>query len=462
MKDILIVDDEKDIRCLVAGILEDEGYIARVAGDSDTAFSEIERTMPSLVVLDIWLQGSKLDGLEVLGALAERYPRLPVVIISGHGNVDTAVAAIRLGAYDYIEKPFKADKLLVVAQNAIEQARLQRENDDLWRRAGMSFALIGRTQSAAKLDAEVEKLAQTQSRVMLAGPQGVDKETIARQIHVRSARCKGSFVAVHGLVVGDDVGKIERQLLGTQTDGSIEIGLFEEAQGGTLFLDEISAFPRPIQNLILKILNEESITRLGGTQSSKIDVRVLSSSSIDPQKAIAENNLCVDLYHRLSVVEIEVPGLSARREDIPHLVDYFVAAFSDQLNIVPRNMEHEVMVVLQSYAWPGNMRQLRNCIEHMLLESITQNTDCLTMTCLPREILTDTDINDIAIAPDHVMTLPLRDARERFEREYLSAQVERFSGNISRTAAFIGMERSALHRKLKSLGVLSDIHAKTP
>jgi len=459
--DVLIVDDEQDIRNLIAGILEDEGYRPRTAADSDSALREISSRCPSLVLLDVWLQGSQLDGLEILSILRERYAHLPVVIISGHGNIDTAVSAIRSGAWDYIEKPFKADKLLLTVRRAIEAAKLKRENNELRRKVEVSFALIGQAGVIEQLNAKIGKLAQTNSRVMITGPAGAGKEAAARQIHNQSPRMNQNFIAIHGAIIGSDVEQAKRIVFGREVDGDVETGLIEQAHGGTLFLDDISSFPLELQNTVLKTLVEGGFTRVGGTQKVAVDVRVLSSCAGNVEQLMADGVLREDLFHRLNVVTLDVPGLSKRRDDIPFLVEHFINTIADQLNMAPRKAGHDVMAVLQSHSWPGNVRQLRNCIEHMMLTCLSRNSEQLTLEHLPNEILSDTDVNESASTSTHIMSLPLREARERFEREYLVAQIERFSGNVSRTAEFVGMERSALHRKMKSLGISAVNHAKS-
>ena len=457
--DVLIVDDEMDICDLVAGVLEDEGYEARVANDSDSALREITRRCPAVVLLDVWLQGSRLDGLEILNILRERYPHLPVVIISGHGNIDTAVAAIRSGAYDYIEKPFKTDKLLVTVSRAIEAARLQRENAELKRRAVIQFTLVGNTQAMDQLSTKIDKLAQSNSRVMIVGPSGAGKEAAAHQLHSRSGRAGNNFIGVHAAMLGDDGEQIERLLFGYEEDGYIEPGLIEQAHGGTLYLDEVCQFPQVHQKAILKMLIDGHITRIGGSQPVDIDVRVLSSCSGNVEKRIADGALRKDLYHRLNVMTLDVPGLNKRRDDIPYLVNYFVGRLAQQMNMPVREAGDDVLAVLQSHDWPGNVRQLRNTVEHMMLTSHAVNSECLTLEHLPSDILSQTNVGDNVGESRHIMSLPLRDARECFERDYLVAQIERFSGNISRTAEFVGMERSALHRKMKSLGISGGNHA---
>ncbi|MBL6786694.1 MAG: sigma-54-dependent Fis family transcriptional regulator [PS1 clade bacterium] len=459
--DVLIVDDEKDIRDLIAGILVDEGYSPRTAADSDAALREITSRCPSLVLLDVWLQGSRLDGLEVLNILRERYPDLPVIIISGHGNIETAVSAIRQGAYDYIEKPFKSDKLLLTVRRASENARLHRENIELRRKNGIHFELIGQASVIEQLNMQIDKLAQTNSRIMINGPAGSGKEIVAGRLHSRSPRANQNFVTIHSAMMGDDLERIEKMLFGYETEDFVEVGQIEQAHNGTLYLDNIAHFPSEIQGEILKFILKGYFTRVGGNDNVNVDARILSSCSLPPEQLIRDGLLREDLFHRLQVVALDVPGLTKRRDDIPLLVEFYISAIADQINVTPRQAGHDVMAVLQSHNWPGNVRQLRNCVEHMMLNSVARQSDVLTIDMLPKEIVSETDVSETITRSGHIMSLPLREARERFEREYLIAQIDRFSGNVSRTAEFVGMERSALHRKLKSLGIAGSNHAKS-
>ncbi|WP_412058524.1 sigma-54-dependent transcriptional regulator [Bartonella sp. DGB2] len=450
--DILVVDDEADIRDLVSGILDDEGYEARVASNSDEALSEIDSRVPRLIFLDIWLQGSRLDGLALLDEIKIRYPSVPVVMISGHGNIETAVSAIKRGAYDYIEKPFKADRLLLVANRAIETSKLKREVIELRKRSSDTPGLLGHSAVMNHLRQTLEKVARTNSRVMIAGPSGSGKETVARAIHQLSSRANGPFVAINAAVMTPE--RMEIELFGTEMDsGERKIGALEEAHGGTLYLDEVADMPRETQNKILRVLVEQSFERVGGTKRVKVDVRVISSSAQNLESLISEGAFREDLFHRLSVVPVRVPRLSERREDIPELVEHFIQQICSQLGIKPRVLANDAMAALQAHTWPGNVRQLRNNIERLLiLIQDEAGNGPITADLLPAEVgdVLPRLTND---ADQHIMALPLREARELFEKEYLTAQINRLGGNISRTAEFIGMERSALHRKLKLLGV---------
>jgi two-component system nitrogen regulation response regulator NtrX len=451
--DILIVDDEADIRELVAGILDDEGHTARTAADADSALKEIESRRPALLFLDIWLQGSRLDGLALLDQVKQQHPDLPVVMISGHGNIETAVSAIKRGAYDYIEKPFKTDRLVLVTERALEASRLKREVRVLREKSGESSSLIGQSSAMNHLRNLIEKVAPTNSRIMISGPSGSGKESVARAIHELSHRAAGPFVVLNAATITPE--RMEMELFGTEkVDGEArKVGALEEAHGGTLYLDEVADMPRETQNKILRVLVDQTFQRVGGSNRVTVDVRVLSSTARDLEREIGEGAFREDLFHRLSVVPIRVPALAERRDDIPSLVDYFVEQVSRQTGLPRRRIADDALVVLQAHDWPGNIRQLRNNVERLLILARGDATQEITVEMLPAEIGKMLPATPGRGGGEHLMTLPLRDAREVFEREYLSAQVARFGGNISRTAEFVGMERSALHRKLKSLGV---------
>jgi len=451
--DVLIVDDEADIRGLVAGILEDEGHGTRTAADADQALVEIGRRRPSLVFLDIWLQGSRMDGLSLLDEIVRDFPEVPVVMISGHGNVETAVSAIKRGAYDYIEKPFKVDRLVLVAERALEAFKLRREVRDLRQRSGESLRLIGTSPSMNQLRHLIEKVAPTNSRVMISGPSGAGKELVARSIHERSSRSGGPFVVANAAAITPD--RMELELFGNEANGGAarKVGALEEAHGGTLYLDEVADMPRETQNKILRVLVDQTFQRVGGSSRVSVDVRIISSTARDLEREIADGAFREDLFHRLSVVPLRVPALAERRDDIPGLVDFFVEQISRNTGLPARQVGPDAMAVLQAHDWPGNIRQLRNNVERLLILARGEASDIITADMLPPEIGEMLPATPGRAGGEHLMSLPLRDAREIFEREYLSAQVNRFGGNISRTAEFVGMERSALHRKLKSLRV---------
>ena len=451
--DILIVDDEADIRELVSGILADEGHGTRMAADGDSALAEIGKRRPSLVFLDIWLQGSRLDGLGLLDEIKRDHADLPVIMISGHGNIETAVSAIKRGAYDYIEKPFKSDRLVLVAERALEASKLRREVRTLREKAGDATRLLGDSSAMNHLRAMIEKVAPTNSRVMIFGASGVGKELVARTIHELSGRAGGPFVVLNAATIVAD--RMEHELFGTEPmNGSARrVGALEEAHGGTLYLDEVGDMPRETQNKILRVLVDQTFQRVGGTARVSVDVRIISSTGRDLESEIGEGAFREDLFHRLAVVPIRVPALAERREDIPQLVRHFAEQISRSTGLPQRTIGDDAMAVLQAHDWPGNIRQLRNNVERLMILARGDAKDVITSEMLPQEIGEMLPTTPGRAGGEHLMSLPLRDAREIFEREYLTAQVNRFGGNISRTAEFVGMERSALHRKLKSLGV---------
>ncbi|AQX30479.1 MULTISPECIES: sigma-54-dependent transcriptional regulator [Bartonella] len=447
--DILIVDDEADIRELIAGILNDEGYETRVACHADEALAQINERVPKLIFLDIWLQGSRLDGLALLDEIKARHPSLPVVMISGHGNIETAVSAIKRGAYDFIEKPFKTDRLILVAERTLENSKLKRELLELRQRSSEIQELLGTSTVMKHLRQVIEKVAPTNSRIMITGPSGAGKEMVARTIHALSARSNGPFVTINAATIVPE--RMEIELFGNEIEGSErKIGALEEAHGGILYIDEISDMPRETQGKILQVLTTQTFERVGGTKRVKVDVRVISSTAQNIENLISDGRFREDLFHRLAVVPITVPPLSARREDIPELVRHFVKVISHQLGIKPREISDDVIAVLQAHTWPGNVRQLRNNIERLLI--LVRDDEPITTELLPVEV-SDSFPRVKIDTDENIMDLPLREARELFEKRYLVAQIGRLGGNISRTAEFIGMERSALHRKLKALGV---------
>ncbi|MFL6737628.1 MAG: sigma-54-dependent transcriptional regulator [Sphingomicrobium sp.] len=449
--EVLVVDDEADIRELVAGVLEDEGYAVRSAADSTAAIDAIDDRRPSLVLLDVWLQGSKLDGLQLLEQIKRRDPSLPVLMISGHGNLDTAVAAIREGAVDFIEKPFKADRLLHLVGRATETDRLRREVATLRHQLGPDDQLDGTSVAINTVRATLKRVAPTGSRVLITGPAGVGKEIAARMIHNWSPRAAAPFIVLSAAMMSPE--RVEEELFGSEQNGVSRPGLLEQAHGGTLFLDEIADMPTTTQAKILRVLTDQSYNRVGGQRPVKVDVRVLSATSRNLADEIAAGRFREDLYYRLNVVPVRIPSLRERREDIPELVDHFLTRFAAERRIQTPELSKEAMAALQAHDWPGNVRQLRNIIERTLILTPGDRVGCIEVDLLPPEILDSQGSTGLGGASLAIMGSPLREARESFEREYLKIQIRRFSGNISRTASFIGMERSALHRKLKALGL---------
>ena len=451
--DILIVDDEMDIREIVSGILSDEGFGTRTAKNSDEALAAIEARRPNLAFLDIWMQGSKLDGLQLLKVVKEQHPTLPVVMISGHGNIETAVSAIKMGAYDFIEKPFKADRLVLIAERALEASRLRRELSDLRTRSGAVNKIVGRSSAMNQLRQVIERVAPANSRIMISGASGAGKELTARTIHDTSGRASAPFVVINAAAITPNMMEVE--LFGEEpTDGRLrKVGALEEAHGGTLYIDEIADMPRETQGKILRVLIDQNFQRVGGTTRVHVDVRIISSTARDLAALIAEGNFREDLFHRLSVVPVRVPSLSEHRDDIPELLGFFMEQLSGSTGMPQRRIAEDAMAVLQSHDWPGNIRQLRNNVERLMILAAGDPEAELTAEMLPSEIGTLVPATPNGSGGEKLMSLPLREAREVFEREYLVAQISRFGGNISRTAEFIGMERSALHRKLKSLSI---------
>jgi two-component system nitrogen regulation response regulator NtrX len=458
--DILVVDDEADIRELIAEILEDEGFTVRTANNSDAALKTLAQRVPSLMILDIWLQGSELDGLGILELCQERYPFLPIIMISGHGNIETAVNSIKMGAFDFIEKPFEAEHLLHVIGKAAELSSLRRENEELKLRGACSTekTLIGNSPAIALIKSTIEKVAPTNSRILITGEEGTGKEVVARMIHDNSLRKAGPFIMFNAASLHP--AQVDAELFGIESTnpggGAEKLGLFERAHGGTLFIDEVADMSRETQGKFLKALHDQSFSRVRGSSRVSIDVRVISSSSKHLQEEMQRGNFREDLYYRLNVVPILMPSLRDRREDIPELCDYFMAQAAKATGAVKRSFSPDAMAVLQSYYWAGNIRHLRNVIEWIMIMVSHRPEQVIDETMLPPEL--KVQHHTVVSSEDHsaIMSLPLREAREVFEKQYLITQITRFGGNISKTASFIGMERSALHRKLKLLGLHSD------
>ncbi len=457
--DILIVDDDPAVRDAIAAILTDEGYDVRHAPDGPIALAEIESRPPGLVLLDIWLEGSRLDGLQVLDQIRRTAEDLPVIVISGHGTIETAVTAIKKGAYDFLEKPFNADRLLVLIERAREAARLKRENAELKLKLGDERELIGRSPAIQQVRNAIQRVALTGSRVLISGPPGVGKEIVARLIHASSRRAEAPFLVINAATMAPE--RMEVELFGCEAgflgpDRTRQLGTFERAHGGTLLLDEVADMPLETQGKILRVLQEQSFLRLGGQRRIEVDVRVIAASNRDLQSEIAAGRFREDLFYRLNVVPIRVPALSERRADIPMLAGYFMARAAEAAGLPARRLSPEALALLQSADWPGNVRQLRNVLEWLLIMAPGDPKTEIGVDSLPPEFVETATAGLGASGNGELMVLPIREAREHFERAYLQAQLERFSGNISRTASFVGMERSALHRKLKSLNIHTD------
>ncbi|OIQ32045.1 MAG: sigma-54-dependent Fis family transcriptional regulator [Alphaproteobacteria bacterium MedPE-SWcel] len=451
MSDILIVDDERDIRELVSDILEDEGYATRKAANSDDCIAALEEAQPALLILDIWLKDSQMDGIDILKTVKQDYPEVPVVIISGHGNIEIAVAAIKQGAYDFIEKPFNIDQLMVVIRRAMETSRLRRENMDLRRKEVGVAEMVGVSPAFRTLIGQLDKVTKSNGRVMLTGPAGSGKEVAARYIHSNSNRSGAPFITVNCASIEPE--RMEDVLFGRESsERGIEPGLLEQADGGVVFFDEVADMPAGTQSKILRVLVDQQFVRLGGTEKLKVDLRVISASNRDLEREIANGTFRQELFHRLNVVPINVPALSERREDIPLLAEHFIAYFNTTQGLPLRGLSDDAVALLQTMMWPGNVRQLKNLVERVLI--LGETSEAIQAKDLPREE-EKIETEGRVVLSGALATLPLREAREAFEREYLLTQINRFGGNISRTASFVGMERSALHRKLKSLGVVT-------
>ncbi|WP_227268038.1 nitrogen assimilation response regulator NtrX [Roseobacter weihaiensis] len=457
MSDILIVDDERDIRELISDILLDEGYATRLAGNSDDAMAAINAESPALIVLDIWLKDSRMDGIDILKTVKRDNPDVPVVIISGHGNIEIAVAAIKQGAYDFIEKPFNIDQLLVVIRRAMETSRLRRENQTLRRRDVAQSEMIGSSAAFRTLVSQLDKVTKSNGRVMLTGPAGCGKEVAARYIHANSNRASAPFVTVNCAGVAPD--RMEEVLFGRETpDRGVEPGLLEEAHGGIIYFDEVADMPIGTQSKILRVLVDQQFQRVGGNDKVRVDLRVISSTNRHLEEAIAAGTFREELYHRLNVVPIAVPSLEERREDIPELAGHFIAEINASQGLPLREISEDAIALMQTMEWPGNVRQLKNLIERVLI--LGDSTGPIETRELP--VADDpADSESRVVLSGALATLALREAREAFEREYLLTQINRFGGNISKTANFVGMERSALHRKLKSLGVVTSAKSGT-
>ncbi len=448
--DILIVDDERDICDLVAGVMEDEGYEARTASNSDEALEAIRQRRPSLALIDVWLQGSRLDGLGLVEAIKSFDPTLPIIVISGHGGLDTAVAAIRRGAFDFIEKPFEAERLLHLVSRATESERLKFENEQLRERVGQADELTGTSAAINNVRATLKRVAGTGSRVLITGAPGVGKEVAARVLHGWSGRNSAAFRVISSARMDPET--VEAELFGTEgPDGAIRVGVLEQAHGGTLFLDEIADMPLTTQGKILRVLTEQSFARVGGRTTIRVDVRIISGSASDLLEAISDNRFREDLYYRLNVVPVHIPPLRERRDDIISLCEHFIMRYAADRRIAVPTISPEALAALQAHDWPGNVRELRNVIERVMILAPGDRLAKIDIDMLPTELVRGGA--DILPNAESITSIPLKEARENFEREYLRIQIRRFSGNISRTAGFIGMERSALHRKLKLLGL---------
>lgn len=451
--EILIVDDEADIRNVIADLLQDEGYQTRTAEDGEKAVEQVRARRPNLVILDIWLGNSRFDGIKALEIIQKEYPGLPTIMMSGHGNIETAVNAIKMGAYDYVEKPFKAERLLFVIKRALETSQLRQENQQLKQRVGSDRPLIGVSSYMTALRSTIEKVASSNGRVFITGPTGSGKETIARKIHTLSPRAAvGPFLVANCATISPEL--FDEEIFGREEEGRvIKVGLLEQAQGGTLMLDEIADISTASQSKLARVIHENCLKRLGGDKPIEVDVRIISTTSKDVAALVKSGQFREDLYYRLNVVPVKVVPLSERREDIALLADQFLSDYSKAHGHVKKHLTEEAATILKAYDWPGNIRQLKNLIEWVMIMSAEKPDLAITPDLLPPEIRSNMPSSPQVEDSFELLQLPLREARDYFEKKYLLSQVSRFYGNVSQTASFIGMERSALHRKLKSLGL---------
>jgi two-component system nitrogen regulation response regulator NtrX len=455
-KSILIVDDEEDIRMLVADIVEEQGFKPLLAANSLEALTFIDTHIPSACLLDIWLQNSELDGLGILAKIRQRHPSMPVVVMSGHGNIQTAVEAIKRGAYDYIEKPFNEERLIIALKRALETSRLRVENTELRRTVRMELEWVGSSQYSVQIRHMIDKLAITASRVLLIGQPGTGKSHIVRLVHHKSKRAIDSLIVLNAAHIAE--GSLsEAQLFGEEEETPLgrrikHIGLIERAHNGTLYIDNIGLLPMSIQLKLLRLLQEQTIDRVGGVNPVKLDIRVMSSHHESIQPLVDSGHFKQELFYRLSVVQMSLLPLIQHAEDIPDLLRYFTSYFAEQMAMSVRKWSESALIALQVYAWPGDIRQLRNMVEQVMILS-QESDEAVSASMLPVEVLSVVRQIHHDLQADHILSLPLREAREFFEKQYLMLQIQRFGGNISRTASFIGMERTALHRKLKMLGV---------
>ena len=447
--EILIVDDNADIRLLISDILKNKGFSVRIAANFDQALAEINKKLPDVAVVDVKLDKGDNDGIDLLTHIKKIDDDVPVIMISGHANVKMAVDSLKLGAFEFMQKPFSSERLLNFINRAIENIELKKEKHVLESKLFQSYDIIGRSQTIEKIKNLITKLGNTESRVFISGPAGSGKELVARQIHKKSHRATKPFVVVNGALLNPD--KYELELFGSENlDGSINYGFFEKAKDGTLLIDEVSEIPLETQAKILRVLIDQKFSRVNGIKEIKVNVRIISTSSKTIREEVDKGNFREDLYHRLNVVPIFIPALKDRLEDIPLLLNYFTKKISELNGIVETKLDSNVDLFYQ-YDWPGNVRELRNFVERISILSV--NEDKTNINSLVQEALSQKNLQKKSNSYDNIFSFPLKEAREKFEKDYLTSQLKKYKGNISKTAEFVGMERSALHRKLKTLGI---------
>ncbi len=447
--EILVIDDNLDIRLLISGILKDNGYAVREAANFDQALAEINKKVPDVAIIDVKLDKGDNDGIELLNHLKKIDEDVPAIMISGHANVQMAVDSLKLGAFEFMQKPFSTDRLLNFVNRAIENIDLKKEKQVLENKLFSSYEIVGQSIKIEKIRNLVSKLSSTESRVFICGPAGSGKELVARQIHKKSQRSNNPFVVVNGALL--DPEKYELELFGSEnSNGTINYGFFEKAKNGTLLIDEVSEIPLATQAKILRVLIDQKFKRVGGSNEINVNVRIISTSSKIIREEVDKGNFREDLYHRLNVVPILLPALKERTEDIPELLDYFSKKISE-LNGISETKLDGNFNLFYKYNWPGNVRELRNLVERISILSVNEKK--IDINSLVHDALSQKDNEDSIDSYENVFSYPLKEARERFEKDYLTSQIKKHKGNISKTAEFIGMERSALHRKLKTLGI---------
>jgi len=444
--EILIIDDNFDIREILNDLIIEAGYSTRLAANYNQALSEIDKKLPDVAIIDVKLDKGDNDGIKLLNHIKSKNKNIPVIIISGHANIDMAIKSLKSGAFEFIQKPFDKERLMNYIKRAVENFNLKIQNQNLENKLFHTFELIGKSQNVISIKDQIEKVSNSESRVFISGPTGSGKELVARKIYKKSNRSAETFIILNGALLDSE--KYEIELLGEERkDGSIIYGALEKASGGILLIDEVTEIPLNTQSKILRILIDQKFKRINGSHDIKVDVRIFSSTSKDVKKEIRDGNFREDLFHRLNVFSINIDPLNKRIEDIPLLVDYFVQNICNNYNIKPFKLKDNNYLL--NYNWPGNIRELRNLIERVTI--LSQGKDENTILNIIKESLTQTESDKFTLT--ETLEYPLREARENFEKEYLITQLKKFSGNISKTARFVGMERSALHRKLKLLGV---------